>query len=124
MKRLEPGRGDREGYREEAQELPDEAAFLRKVFERGNSRISVDCRKLEEYIETEVRDPDLKREMLGRLAFIMVEMDPSLRPQALIQFFQQYYVQFSGDANLQQMIDFILTYEAMEGFALILSNLR
>ncbi len=123
MKRLEAGQetGD---YREEAQELPDEAAFMRKVFERSDFRISVDCQQLEAYIEASVSDIELRREMSNRLVFIMMEMDPSLRTQAFVLFFQQYYVHFSGNADLQRMIDFVLNYQAMEGLELLLSRFR
>ena len=120
MDRLETGHRT-ENYQERAHQLPDEAAFVRKIFERGNFRISVDCGKLKEYVDINVSNPELKIKMSGRLDFIMMEMDPALRPQALVQFFQQYYAQFSGNADLQRMIDFILDYEAMEGFALLIS---
>jgi len=124
MKGLEVGRRDPENANEEAQELPDEAAFMRKMFERGDCRISVDCAQLEQYIAANVENPELRQEMTERLIFIMMEMDPTSRPQALIQFFQQYYAQFSRDADLQRMIDFVLNYEAMELLRLVMSRLR
>ena len=124
MKGLEIGHRDAETANEDAHELPDEAEFMRKIFERGDVRISVDCAKLERYISDRVEDPELRQVMMNRLVFIMMEMDPSLRPQALVQFFQQYYVQFSGDADLQRMIDFILNYEAMELLRLVISRLH
>ncbi len=124
MKGLEIGQRGAENANEEARDLPDEAAFMRKVFERGDCKISVDCSQLEEYIAENVENPKLKREMITRLTFIMMEMDPSLRPQALVQFFQKYYVQFSGEVDLQTMIDFVLNYEAMELLRIVMSGLR
>lgn len=123
MKALESGQRGPENYEADAQELPDEAAFVRKVLEGKDFRISVDCEKLKKHINENVSDPELRQKMIDLLTFIMMEMDPGSRPQALVQFFQTYYVQFSNDADLQRMIDFILDYEAMENFRLILVQL-